>query len=244
MLTNRLEPATLVSTRPDWLVLSSSQQTLLKVLAILLMLLDHTNRLLLGGQPWLYALGRVSFPLFAFLIAYNVAVRGVAPRRYALPLLLFGVISQGPAMLALARDPFPLNIFFTLLLGVIFLPLRRRCASFLPPNRFGRSLSWTLTTVLFALLSLPLEYGPPGVFLIPALVAFLRRPSEAVGVLVLSLMFVMNGLTWAAMAGWLAVPVIVWARSLALPSLPRLKWVFYGFYPLHLLGLWGLERVL
>ena len=234
----------MASSRSTWLVLGSSQQTLLKYLAIVLMLLDHANRLFWGAQPWLYALGRVSFPLFAFLIAYNVAVRGVAPRRYIVPLLLFAVISQGPAMLALGRDPFPLNIFFTLLLGVTFLPLRRRCASLLPPNRFGRTVSWTLTTLLFVLLSPPLEYGPPGVFLIPALVAFLRRPSEAVGVLILSLMFAMNGLTWAAMAGWLAVPVIGWVRTLALPALPRLKWVFYGFYPMHLLGLWGLERVL
>lgn len=162
---------------PDWLRLGSAQQTLLKVLAILLMLVDHANRLLWGSQPWLFTLGRVAFPLFAFLIAYNLAIRGVPARRYALPLLLFGVISQGPAMLALSRDPFPLNIFFTLLLGVTFLPLRRLYASTLPAGWVAQGMSWTLTALVFFSLSLPLEYGPAGVFLIPPMMVFLERPS-------------------------------------------------------------------
>lgn len=227
-----------------WVQLGSSQQTLLKHLAILLMLLDHANRVLWGFQPWAYTLGRIAFPLFAFLIAYNVAVRGVNPRRYVVPLLLFGVISQGPAMLALGRDPFPLNIFFTLLLGVTFVPLRRWYATILPDGRAAAVASWVVTALAFLLLSLPLEYGPAGVFLIPVMVLFVRRPSIAAGVGVLALLLLINGLTWPALAAWLVMPLVAWVRTLRLPALPRLKWMFYGFYPVHLLGLWGLSQLL
>lgn len=227
--------------RLGWVRLGSSQQTLLKVLAIALMLLDHANSVLWGSQPWAYTLGRISYPLFTFLIAYNVAVRGVKPQRYALPLLLFGIVSQGPAMLALGRDPFPLNIFFTLLVGVTYLPLRRWYASTLPAGRVAEAASWLLTTLLFLLLSLPLEYGPAGVFLIALMVVFLERPSLAAGVGVLILLLLINRLTWSSLAAWLVVPLVAWVRTLELPTLPRLKWLFYGFYPLHLLGLWLLK---
>lgn len=100
---------TTTTTRASWLDLSSGQQTLLKWLATLLMLLDHANRSLWVFQPWAFALGRIAFPLFGFLIAYNLAVRKVDADKYVKPLLLFGMISQLPAMLALDREIMPLN---------------------------------------------------------------------------------------------------------------------------------------
>lgn len=230
--------------RPCWLQLGSSQQTLLKYLAIALMLLDHANSILWDSQPLLYTLGRLSFPLFAFLIAYNVAVRGVKPWLYAFPLLFFGILSQGPAILALGRDPFPLNIFFTLLLGIAYRPLRSWYAATLPAGRVAEAANWLLSTLLFFLLSLPLEYGPAGVFLIPLMVLFLQRPSCAAGLEVLILLLLINGLTWPSLAAWLVVPLITGVQTLKLPDLPRLKWVFYGFYPLHLLSLWLLNLIL
>ncbi len=102
------------------------------------MILDHANHTFWTFQPWAFTLGRIAFPLFAFLIAYNIAVRYVKPERYALPLLLFGLVSQVPAMLALGRQVLPLNIFFTLLLGSSFLPLRAWFARHLPEGWVGQ----------------------------------------------------------------------------------------------------------
>ena len=49
---------------------SSSQQELLKWLAIVLMVLDHMG-FFLEQYAWLRYVGRVVYPLFAFLVAYN-----------------------------------------------------------------------------------------------------------------------------------------------------------------------------
>lgn len=137
-----LSPTTPATTGSAWLRLDPAQQTLLKWLAITSMLLDHANRTLWTFQPWAFTLGRIAFPLFAFLIAYNLMLRQVGPKHYLEPLLLFGLASQVPAMLVLNRELLPLNIFFTLLLGVSFLPLRRWFATHLPAGWLGQSLSW------------------------------------------------------------------------------------------------------
>jgi len=76
------------------LELTSSQQELLKWVAVATMTLDHANRSLWPYQDWAFAVGRLAFPLFVFLLAYNTTVRAVSPRRYLLPLFTFGTLSQ------------------------------------------------------------------------------------------------------------------------------------------------------
>lgn len=221
--------------------LSSSQQTFLKWLALALMLLDHANRTLWTFQPWAFALGRIAFPLFAFLIAYNFTVRGVKPGRYIGPLLLFGIISQLPAMLALSRDVLPLNIFFTLALGVDSIPLRAWFAQHLPQGRFWQFLSWLASFYLVILFGILVEYGPLGVLLIPGILLLLRCPTVVTGVLIPLLLATINAPHVTSLAAWLVIPLIYAVRTLQLPRLPRLKWFFYGFYPGHLLILWLLK---
>jgi hypothetical protein len=234
-MTNTLTPT---DARAAWLALSSGQQTFLKWLALALMFLDHANRTLWSFQPWVYTLGRLAFPLFAFLIAYNIAIRGAGARRYGLPLLVFGMVSQAPAMLALDRELLPLNIFFTLLLGSSLLPFRRWLSRRLPEGWLGQSLSWLATVYLMLVLSLSVEYGPLGVLLVPALSVFLKRPSVLAGVGVAVLLMLVNGFHISSLATWLVVPVICGVRKLPLSPLPRTKWLFYTFYPGHLMVLW------
>ena len=110
------------------LTLSSAQQEMLKWLAITSMFVDHINQVtFLGSLSALSYFGRLAFPLFAFLIAYNIAKRGVAVERYVWPLLTFGIISQPVFVWAFGRSY--LNIFFTLLLGVLYiLVVRSGCS--------------------------------------------------------------------------------------------------------------------
>lgn len=227
--------------RASWLALSSAQQTFLKWLAIALMLVDHANRSLWSFQPWAFALGRIAFPLFAFLIAYNLAVRKVEASQYVGPLLLFGLLSQAPAMLALDRNILPLNIFFTLLLGSSLLPLRAWFGRHLPAGWLWQGLSWLAALYGALLLGVVVEYGPLGVLLIPSMMLFLRCPGFLSGVLVVGLLITLNAPQVTSLAALLVVPLIYAVSILKLPKLPRLKWVFYSFYPGHLLILWLLK---
>jgi hypothetical protein len=223
------------------LTLSSAQQTLLKWLAVLLMLLDHANRTLWSFQPWVYTLGRLAFPLFAFLIAYNIAIRGAGARRYVLPLLIFSMVSQAPAMLALDRELLPLNIFFTLLLGSSFFPVHRWFVIHLPEGWVWEGLGWLASVYLMLLLGMSVEYGPLGVLLVPVMIWYLKYPSVPSGVGLVLALALINGFQASSLAALLVIPIIYGMSTLKLPTLPRLKWFFYAFYPAHLTVLWLLK---
>ena len=60
------------------LMLSSGTLEALKWLALLLMTLDHVNKHLLHASvPELFAAGRLTLPLFGFVLGYNLARPGV-----------------------------------------------------------------------------------------------------------------------------------------------------------------------
>ena len=208
------------------------------------MFLDHANRTLWTYQPWIMAIGRLAFPLFAFLIAYNTTIRGTPLHKYLLPLVVFGAVSQGPAMLALDRGLLPLNIFFTLLLGVSLLPLGRRVTTRLTIQKPFTWAFWLALGYLWLLLGFAVEYGPAGVFLIPAVQFLLTRPALVPALATASLLLSANGFSAASLVP-LLLPLIVWGVSCLSPSpLPRLKWFFYAFYPLHLSVLWLLKQAI
>ena len=221
------------------LELSSAQQELLKWAAVATMTLDHANRALWPYQDWAFAVGRLAFPLFVFLLAYNTTARTVSPRRYLLPLLAFGMLSQPPAFLFFERGWLPLNILFTLLLGVTFLEGVR-----VLKRHLTKLLAWPLALVVWGALSLVVEYGPVGVFLVPATQMFLRGPTPLRAALVGGLLLAANRFVPASFVP-LLLPLLIWGVThLSIAHLGRSRWVFYAFYPLHLTLLWLLARVL
>ena len=215
--------------------LSSSQQEVLKWLAIGSMALDHINQVTLnGGLPALTYVGRLAFPLFGFLIAYNIAKRGVPPQRYVVPLLAFGVLSQPVYIWAFERSE--LNILFTLLLGVSYLICVRWLRGKVTPF-WAHVLSMALVILPSGYVSYQL-FGP---FLIPILAAWLERESfVALPFTAIYLMFT-NSFAPISVYTLLLLPT-VFVVTLTRPTLSRSnKWLFYAFYPVHLAVLKGLE---
>lgn len=109
--------------------------SMLKFIACLLMLIDHLGAALYPELRVLRMIGRLSFPIFAYLIAIGY-VRTNSFSKYLSRLLMFGFISQIPFSLAFGGpvsinsfsdfllffvgSPSPhLNIFFTLTLGLL-----------------------------------------------------------------------------------------------------------------------------
>jgi hypothetical protein len=213
--------------------LSSGAQDALKLIALGTMLLDHTNKTVLdGAAPALSWIGRLSFPLFAFLIAYNLEKRGVAPRRYMLPLLISGLISQ--PLFATAFHTQRLNIFFTLILGIGLWYTHRT----LKERGYGWGI-W-LAALPFIVLNYWMDYPILGCLIIPAWAALLRNPS---GLAWLGWGFVtlwLNVLMPESLVALLVAPLIV-VVAVALKDRPRLfkreRFLMYAFYPVHLLAL-------
>lgn len=92
---------------------------LIKILAISTMTIDHIGRIIYPEIIFLQIIGRLAFPLFAYLVAIGLKSTK-KPIKYILTFLIFGLISQIPYSLAFNIQPFErLNIFFSLFLGAL-----------------------------------------------------------------------------------------------------------------------------
>ena len=93
----------------------------IKLIAIITMLCDHSGDAILGQFSVLNVIGRIAFPLFCFQIVIGYKhTKNV--NKYLLRLFLFGLISQIPFSLFcysyLGRIDL-LNVYFTLALGLL-----------------------------------------------------------------------------------------------------------------------------
>lgn len=205
----------------------SRLQTWVKWLAVASMVLDHVGAIVFPEVVWLRVVGRFAFPAFVALIAFNVGVRGVSAVRYLKPMAVFAVLSQVPYWLAGFSG---LNIFVTLGAGLLVWAIVR-----------GELPAWWGAAVVLVPWA---QYGPLGVAAVAVAVAGVHWRSAWVlagsGALLLA---AQGSMSWAmataavvvADVGLLAGVVALAGRVPAVPRGP--KWVFYGFYPAHLLVL-------
>ena len=196
------------------------------------MTLDHVNKYLLQSEAiLLFDLCRVVMPIFAIVLAYNLA-RPNASDRAAYPrvmqrMAIAGVFATPPfiALGGLGWGWWPLNIMFTLLVATGVMHLSQR-------GTVGRVLAVGLFVVGGALV----EFWWPALAITVGAWSYFRRPTWTAVLFTLvglAALFYINMNLWALAA----LPLIVLASRVDLP-VPRLRWVFYAFYPLHLAGIW------
>lgn len=216
------------------LVFSEAALSGAKWLALVLMIIDHSNKYLFDGTvTWMYVLGRVSMPLFAVVVGYNLARPGMLARggyrRLAVRLAVFGLLASGPFMAInkLSAGWWPLNMMFTLLVAVV-------SAWLFDMRRPAATVAACLVLVWGGALG---EYWWPAIGLCLCVWAYQRAPSRALVagfLLCLGLLWFVNGNFWALAA----VPTLAALRWWPV-LLPRAQWFFYAIYPLHLAFFWG-----
>lgn len=215
----------------------------LKWLALASMTVDHIGKHLLDGAPWAFGVGRLALPLFFFVLAYNLSRedRGDVSKRSLYRLLAWGLASA-PICIVL-NGWLPLNIMFTFALFAGLMCLRG-----------GGWFSAAAGIVLFCAGGAFVEYWWPGLAFGFACAAYCRRPSggrmammciAALGLTVVMALLTVGGTRNAVLANmnfWTlaALPVIFLARD-AVISIPRLRLVFYAYYPAHLAVLWAIK---
>ncbi|MDQ9169466.1 TraX family protein [Oxalobacteraceae bacterium R-40] len=207
--------------------LSDGMIEALKFLALVLMVLDHTNRFVLGGSmPSFSYVGRLAFPLFAAILGWNLARPSLsesgADRRMLKRLFLFGLAASIPYVGLLGYQWWQLNILFTLWAGaaIVLLIKSRQPAAML------------LAAVLFALSGTMVDYAWYGVAVCIASWAYSRQPtwiSFLAWIACIASLVVINH-NFAAL---FAVPLLLFASGKEV-RFPRYRNFFYWFYPLHL----------
>jgi TraX protein len=227
--------------RGRWLMdfrLSDGALEALKWLALMAMTVDHINTYVFARQyAPMFWVGRIAMPLFAAVLAWNLArpdtlTRGVY-RRTLVRLLLFGALAA-PAFIAgggAVDGGWPLNILFLFATAVLCL----WCVE------VGGAARWTLAVLAFLIGGVLCEFFWPGLALTLALWAWFRyraRLALAAALLAWLALYTVNG-NWLAL---LAIPILLLAQRWQRP-LPRLRWAFYAYYPLHITALWAIGRI-
>lgn len=193
----------------------------LKLLAAATMVVDHVGVVFYPDDDWFRIVGRISFPLFVWLLVQGEAYTKDV-WQYGLRLTVLGIVSQPLYQIVLgAERP---NILFQLLLGLVCLRLTRTFPKFFPGIwLLGASIAW-LSDV---------SYDVYGI----ALVIMTRYFQPT-----LRWWLVWAGfhLLWAWSAGpyqmpVVGVPIFFWLANGQRG--PKARW-FYGFYPGHLALLW------
>ncbi len=235
----------------------------LKILAVISMVIDHVGAVLveriirtlseegektycaaslLSLEQWIWCdrilrgIGRIAFPLFCFLLVEGF-IHTRDWRRYAGRLFLFAVLSEIPFDLAISGqwwDPKSQNVFFTLGIAVLVM------AAFAWAEG---QVSWKVRT----------RRGCQCVFLLLGMAAaqMIFTDYAAMGVLcVLVLYDTRTNRGWQMAAGMLS---FLWEPPALLAFWPiayyngdrgiSWKYVFYLFYPIHLLILYLITMV-
>ncbi len=213
--------------------------TVLKSIALVCMLLDHIGYIFFPELTILRMFGRLTLPIFAFFVAEGYEKTRSVPK-YALRLLVFALISEFPFDFAINRawiDMSSQNVFFTLL--------------------FGLGALWSADTIKAGKNWKTMLLGAAGLLACVALPIVLQTDYSIYGVLMVVLFSMLKNKWWGPIvsvgaanglmlisqqAHWRQVQATAFVAVLPLLLYNGergrgMKWLFYAFYPAHLLVL-------
>ena len=205
----------------------------LKLIACVTMLIDHIGAVFLPYVLWLRIIGRISFPIYCFLLAEGVQYTR-SPLKYGLRLLLVAVISELPYDLLFygqftwARN----SVMVTLLLGF---------AAGIAMKQFS-GWSKLIASIPFLLAGRCLG-GSYGMYGVAMVVIFLLTKDVPYRSAVQFLLIVLLSLRMSGFPGrigiqfyavFATIPIFLYSGKKRSRS-KALQWSFTLFYPAHLL---------
>ncbi|UCF45421.1 MAG: hypothetical protein JSW44_01955 [Candidatus Bathyarchaeota archaeon] len=210
---------------------------ILKVIAIITMTIDHIYAILYPDLTFLNIIGRLAFPLFAYLIVLGIESTK-KPRKYMITLLSFALISQIPYFLAFEIQPFErLNILFSLFLSAvtIYFYNKRSLLALIPVLLSILLMTEGSYYVVLTAVGMKILKGNPklGFLVLFALnLQFLLIPNTQIMSLFAVPLILLHAKNWLKME--ILIPEDSFYYSLR-------KYVFYIFYPLHLALLYSIK---
>ena len=225
----------------------------LHILAMLFMLCDHVWATVVSGREWLTAVGRLAFPIFAFMLAEGFRRTGNV-KRYGLRLLALAVLSEIPFDLMYGGTffyPFHQNVIWTFLIALLCM------WAISSVHKHGKILLTILVCLITAVVGflagrlLMTDYGGEGVLTVLLFYLFpgktwWQKLFQTLGMIELNCILLAS----------LVIPVSLFGHAVELPEqglallalIPtwlyngeqgyHSRWtrlICYGFYPIHML---------
>ena len=217
--------------------------TSLKLIAMISMVFDHVGDMFFPGALWMRMIGRLAMPLFSFCIAEGYA-HTKNKQRYLLRIGVFALVSEIPFDLAfegrvgLGHQ----NIMLSFFLAILALMLFDRIRGEGKEHAAGKTLLGILCVCAVAVLALVLR-ADYTLFAVLAVFLFyvlrnrhpLLRCGVGVGFLALT-----RTVGYYRATGLSLIPLLLYNGKRG----RGLKWLFYAFYPGHLLLLYLLKTAL
>ncbi|RKD26065.1 hypothetical protein BEP19_03205 [Ammoniphilus oxalaticus] len=211
----------------------------MQLLAMTTMLIDHIGLLFFDDQPIFRMIGRLSFPVYCFLLVKGYE-RTRSVKRYLTRLLIIALISQLPY--SLLFQTVELNVVFTLFMGLLILyvwdeePESSSSAQSDRETRLTPAVRKSIVaTLLLISCFIPMDYGMYGILLILIYRSLTgtRLLSAHFG---LNLFFLISQQWVLQMYSILFTILLVFYKSPKGIRVPL--WLYRSFYPAHLVGLY------
>ncbi|WP_455716234.1 TraX family protein, partial [Anaerosporobacter sp.] len=213
----------------------------LKVIAILAMFIDHIAAVFVDDSTKLYLLmrgfGRIAFPIFCFLIVEGYFhTRNV--KKYMSRLAAFAIISEIPFDLCFYKELFywqHQNVFFTLLLGLVAIyaieELKKRYSASYPKSVISQFVVVMLAMTAAWLLCT--DYNMLGILIIMAF--YINRGDRIQTAISFFIVTICLGNVLQLLSVLALIPIYMYNGKKG----PSMRYVFYVFYPGHLLILYA-----
>ena len=217
----------------------SSKIELIKWLGIVAMTSDHIGKLFYNQIDILRMVGRWAFPIFGFVLVYNFIYNTKNKKKYIKRIALAAVLFESIYYIVTKvqfNNYTGLNIFFIYALTLSILYLYE--LSFKEKNsNIKKKIFFFVFLLLSILISTYIDYHLIGLLL--TISFYFSLKNNWFFILTLLLLILLNFSSTKYILATLSVLPIGFLITKIDISIPRLKYFFYLYYPLHLL-LFGL----
>ena len=218
----------------------------LKMLALIFMTVDHVGMILSPWSSWMRVVGRLAFPIFAFMIAEGCRhTRSMGKYLGCMALLALGCqlvdyFQRGSLYQSIL-------VTFSLSIGLIWLLQQagKKCSVlWIGLGVLGFFGAYFICEILPGLLpdtDFHVDYGFVGV-LVPVAVYLGRNKLQKLLFLTVALAALSYGLGQIQWYCLLAVPILALYNGRR--GKWKMKWLFYIYYPAHLVAIYGISFLL
>ncbi len=227
---------------------------MLRTIAVVLMLSDHIWATYMSFGDWMTYIGRMAFPIFAFMIAEGY-VHTSNFKKYALRLLGFAIITEIPFNLFYSSrffNPFHQNVLFTLLLGLLAIRVVDKAKKNKTAKNIALSVLWLFLICIASTIGF-VDYGFLGMLTVVMFYVLRDFPfawlAQLVAMILINIVFFEGqvfpieilGKTFEIPSQGFAVfsliPIWIYGGRKGISN-KFIQYGFYAFYPVHMLILY------